>query len=136
MYAHHERGTPFGSFVDKVDLVHADGGHADEIFQWGLVQTRPIADHEHRLALTGILQRCDMAPFRRTGIKPVVNAVTQRLGELDQGLGKFGEHCFSYSAAAVAAGESNWRNCASSRSMMVVRDRSEEHTSETQSLIR
>src|SRR3546814_4463780 len=31
--AHHERGTPFGSFVDKVDLVHADGGHADEIFQ-------------------------------------------------------------------------------------------------------
>src|SRR3546814_9135337 len=102
-----------------------------------------------------------MAPFRRTGIKPVVNAVTQRLGELDQGLGKFGEHCFSYSAAAVAAGESNWRNCASSRSMVVVRDpissararalvaqdchsvassisvqiRSEEHTSELQSLM-
>src|SRR3546814_19896403 len=100
---------------------HADGGHADEIFQWGLVQTRPIADHEHRLALTGILQRCDMAPFRRTGIKPVVNAVTQRLGELDQGLGKFGEHCFSYSAAAVAAGGSNWRHWPSSRSMMVGR---------------
>src|SRR3546814_11591619 len=61
-------------------------------------------------------------PFRRTGIKPVVNAVTQRLGELDPGLGKFGEHCFSYSAAAVAAGEGNWRNCASSRSMMEGRD--------------
>src|SRR3546814_17342926 len=95
---------------------HADGGHADEIFQWGLVQTRPIADHEHRLALTGILQRCDMAPFRRSGIKPVVNAVTQRLGELDLGLGKFGEHCRSAARrvgkAWVRRGiSSGWSSC-------------------------
>src|SRR3546814_20886808 len=40
--AHHERGTSYGSLVDQVALVHAEGGHADVISKWGLVQHRPI----------------------------------------------------------------------------------------------